>query len=78
MSRLLTKKQVIEIARVKLPIVVEALNRANLEAQKSNADTTKIREILMSDDIDSFYDVGDLLDAVHKLEPKSKLQGGGE
>lgn len=65
---MLTEKQVIDIARVKLPLVVEAFTRANLEAQKSNASCSKLQDLMRGDGIDGFYDVADLLQAVDKLK----------
>lgn len=64
----MTEKQIIEIARIKLPLVVEVLQRANLEAQKSKCDIKKLRDILNSDDFDGFYDVHDLLAAHFKMK----------
>lgn len=71
MSGLLTEKEVINIARIKLPLVVEAFTKANLEAQSKNARSGRIRELLHADEIEGYYDVSDLLDALHKLARKS-------
>lgn len=56
-------KQIIDIARIKLPLVVEAITRANLEVQKQKPDLDLLDEHLSSDDLDGFYDVSDLLNA---------------
>lgn len=68
MSKLLTEKQVLDIVRIKLPLVVEAFTKANLEAQSKDARLGRIRELLRADEVDGFYDVCDLLDAVKQLE----------
>lgn len=70
MSKLLTEKQAVAIIRIKLPLVVEALSSANLEAQKKDVDVSKLRELLLADEIDGFYDACDLLDGLKKLEAK--------
>lgn len=59
----MNEKQIIEIARIKLPLVVEILTKANMEAQKNKPSITKLQELLMSDELDGFYDVSDLLSA---------------
>lgn len=59
----MNEKQIIDIARIKLPLVVEVLNRANLEAQKAKPDLDKLQELLSADELDGFYDVSDLLHA---------------
>lgn len=67
MSKLMQEKDIIAIARTQLPLVVEAMSRANLEAQKSKPDLHKIQELLMADELDGFYNVSDLLNAYIKL-----------
>lgn len=56
-------KQIIAIARIKLPLVVEVLTRANLEAQKAKPDLERLDDLLSHDDFDGFYDVSELLSA---------------
>lgn len=64
----LSKKDIIAIARVKLPLAVQALSQANLEAQKANPDLDKVSKLLRADDFDGFYDVSDLVHAYIKIE----------
>lgn len=56
-------KQIVDIARIKLPLVVEALTKANLEAQREKPNLNKLEELLRDDAVDGFYDVSDLLNA---------------
>lgn len=59
----MNEKQIIEIARIKLPLVVDALTKANLEAQKTRPEFNKLKELLAADEIDGLFDVCDLLNA---------------
>lgn len=56
-------KQIIAIARIKLPLVVEAMTRANLEAQKEKPDLDLVMAHLQDDAADGLYDVTELLGA---------------
>lgn len=72
---LLNEKDIIAIARAKLPLVVKAFNDANLEAQKAKPDLHKLKQILGHDDIDGFYDLSDILGAYEKLSVPTKEPG---
>lgn len=66
--RTLTKNQIIEIARIRIPLVVQAFSEANRELQSSKPDLAKVQELLISDDLDGFYEVSDLVSAWLKLQ----------
>lgn len=56
-------KQIIDIARIRLPLIIEIFTAANLEAQSKKPDLDKLEELLLHDKVDGFYDLFDLLTA---------------
>lgn len=64
----MNKKEIIEIARIKLPMAVGALNQANLEAQGTKPDIEKLAELLTCDALDGFYDICELVHGYTKAQ----------
>ena len=81
----MNEKQIIDIARIKLPLVVETLTKANLEAQKSKPNLQTLQDLLSADEFDGYYDVSDLLSSyfttkrvLAKNKPAKRGDGEGE
>lgn len=65
---MITKRQIVDIARAQLPEVVAAFNDASLEAQSAKPDLDRLAELLRDDRIDGFYHLSDLVEAYIKLQ----------
>lgn len=75
----MNEKQIIEIARIKLPLVVEIMNKANLEAQKQKPDLDALSNLLSHDDLDGFYDVDQLVSGyIRNVRIIGKFEGSKE
>lgn len=71
----MNEDQIIDIARIKLPLAVQALSEANLEVQKAKPNIKTLAALLMDDRVDGYMDVWELVNSYeryNKVIEKSK------